>query len=128
MEEGVKEEEALITLEGERVNMPKVLPNLNEGLLPQIPVRGRLLFFPEFWTHISDTWVQDIVSRGYSLNFLHPRPPLTQGIVVPTIVAKDQEIEDLLRKDVIEGIDLNSPGFYSVFFLVSKKDGGLRHF
>ena len=37
-----------------------------------------------------------------------------------------QEIEDMLKKDAIEIVDLESPGFYSIFFLVPKKDGGQR--
>jgi hypothetical protein len=37
-----------------------------------------------------------------------------------------QEITELLQKDAIEVVDPRSKGFYSTFFVVPKKDGGLR--
>ena len=116
-----------------RNRLKRTLPNEVTGLFPQLPVGGRLQMFQDFWTcHTSDIWAQDIVSRGYSLEFLHPYPPLEQGIVIPTIVRADrevyvlEEIQDLLKKGSIERVDPDSPGFYSVFFLVEKKDGGYR--
>ncbi len=71
-------------------------------------------------------WVLHTVERGYKTQF-GSRPPLFNG-VFPNMVGPEQslvmeqEVETLLRKEAIEV----ESRFYSRYFVVSKKDGGLR--
>jgi hypothetical protein len=100
-------------------------------LRPLLPVGGRLTQFQEFWNHnIVDKWAKQIVIQGYYIPFL-VKPQLTTQ-VRRTFLPKDQhpvlleEIEQMLAKDAIEQVHPKTPGFYSTFFLVPKKDGGQR--
>ncbi|KAL0147122.1 hypothetical protein M9458_057646, partial [Cirrhinus mrigala] len=77
-------------------------------------------------------WVLRTVEKGYAIQFGAPPPPFDG--VFPTLVGSEQalvmeqEVETLLRKEAIEVVppqDRES-GFYSRYFIVPKKDGGLR--
>ncbi len=77
-------------------------------------------------------WVLQTVERGYKMQF-RSRPPLFNG-VFPTLVGPEQalvmeqEVDTFLRKEAIEVVpplDRES-GFYSRYFIIPKKDGGLR--
>ncbi|KAI2654754.1 Transposon Ty3-G Gag-Pol polyprotein [Labeo rohita] len=77
-------------------------------------------------------WVLRTVERGYRIQFGAPPPPFNG--VFPTVVSPEQglvmeqEVETLLRKEAIKVVppyDRES-GFYSRYFIVPKKDGGLR--
>ncbi|KAI2668278.1 putative uridine nucleosidase 2 [Labeo rohita] len=77
-------------------------------------------------------WVLHTVERGYRIQFGAPPPPFNG--VSPTLVGPEQglvmeqEVATLLRKEAIEVVpplDRES-GFYSRYFIVPKKDGGLR--
>ncbi|KAL0194632.1 hypothetical protein M9458_008204, partial [Cirrhinus mrigala] len=77
-------------------------------------------------------WVLRTVEKGYAIQFGAPPPPFDG--VFPTLVGPEQalvmeqEVETLLRKEAIEVVppqDRES-GFYSRYFIVPKKDGGLR--
>ncbi|KAI2655602.1 Transposon Ty3-G Gag-Pol polyprotein [Labeo rohita] len=77
-------------------------------------------------------WVLRTVERGYRIQFGALPPPFNG--VFPTVVSPEQdlvmeqEVETLLRKEAIEVVppqDRES-GFYSRYFVVPKKDGGLR--
>lgn len=77
-------------------------------------------------------WVLFTVEHGYKIQFC-ARPPRFNGIA-PTIVkpeqalVMEQEVLALLIKGAIERVlplDRES-GFYSRYFIVPKKDGGLR--
>ncbi|KAI2657541.1 hypothetical protein H4Q32_008891 [Labeo rohita] len=77
-------------------------------------------------------WVLRTVKRGYHIQFGAPLPPFNG--VFPTVVSPEQglvmeqEVGTLLRKEAIEVVppqDRES-GFYSRYFIVPKKDGGLR--
>ncbi|KAL0161734.1 hypothetical protein M9458_045459, partial [Cirrhinus mrigala] len=77
-------------------------------------------------------WVLRTVEKGYSIQFGAPPPPFDG--VFPTVVGPEQalvmeqEVVSLLRKEAIEVVppqDRES-GFYSRYFIVPKKDGGLR--
>ncbi len=85
------------------------------------------------WKLLSNVphWVLHTVERGYRIQF-GPCPPLFNG-VFPTLVGPEQalvmvqEVDTLLRKEAIEVVpplDRES-GFYSRFFIIPKKDGGL---
>jgi ribonuclease HI len=100
-------------------------------ILPLIPVGGRLQMFQMFWVqNITDKWAKQVVSQGYYIPFL-ARPNLTCQ-VIRTILPQSQhavlleEIQQMLVKNAIEEVNPQTPGFYSTFFLVPKKDGGQR--
>ncbi|KAL0168890.1 hypothetical protein M9458_037112, partial [Cirrhinus mrigala] len=77
-------------------------------------------------------WVLHTVERGYRIQFGAPPPPFNgvsstlvgpeQGLVM------EQEVATLLRKEAIEVVPPHEreSGFYSRYFIVPKKDGGLR--
>ncbi len=77
-------------------------------------------------------WVLGVIKRRYTLQFRH-RPPHFNGVVqslsLPwNALVLRQEVYNLLKKGVIEKVppsELES-GFYSRYFVVPKRDGGLR--
>ncbi|KAL0159829.1 hypothetical protein M9458_043554, partial [Cirrhinus mrigala] len=77
-------------------------------------------------------WVLRTVERGYRIQFGAPPPPFNG--VFPTVVSPEQglvmeqEVDTLLRKEAIEVVPPHDreSGFYSRYFIVPKKDGGLR--
>ncbi|KAI2646546.1 Transposon Ty3-G Gag-Pol polyprotein [Labeo rohita] len=77
-------------------------------------------------------WVLHTVERGYRIQFGAPPPPFNG--VFPTLVGPEQglvmeqEVATLLRKEAIEVVPphVRESGFYSRYFIVPKKDGGLR--
>ncbi|KAL0198941.1 hypothetical protein M9458_007481, partial [Cirrhinus mrigala] len=79
-------------------------------------------------------WVLRTVERGYRIKFGAP-PPHFNG-VFPTVVSPEQglvmeqEVDTLLRKEAIEVVPPHDreSGFYSRYFIIPKKDGGLRPF
>ncbi len=80
---------------------------------------------------VSD-WVMGIIKRGYSLQFAR-RPPRFSGVVSTSVQGENarvlrSEVMTLLEKGAIEMVPpaLSESGFYSRYFLVPKKDGGLR--
>ncbi len=80
---------------------------------------------------VSD-WVLGIIKRGYSFQFAR-RPPRFSG-VVPTLVQSTDthvlrsEVMNLLAKRAVETVPpaQSESGFYNHYFLILKKDGGLR--
>ncbi|KAI2664189.1 Obscurin [Labeo rohita] len=77
-------------------------------------------------------WVLHTVERSYRIQFGAPPPPFNG--VSPTLVGPEQglvmeqEVATLLRKEAIEVVPPHEreSGFYSRYFIVPKKDGGLR--
>ncbi|KAL0175067.1 hypothetical protein M9458_031035, partial [Cirrhinus mrigala] len=77
-------------------------------------------------------WVLHTVERGYRIQFGAPLPPFNG--VSPTLVGPEQglvmeqEVATLLRKEAIEVVPPHDreSGIYSRYFIVPKKDGGLR--
>jgi len=95
-------------------------------------VAGRLAHFLPFWQKITrDAWVLDIVQNGYKIELTSTHP--TRG-VVPTkpppsgIDTLSEEVAGLLRKGAVVPIPLDQEedGYFSTYFIVPKKDGGLR--
>jgi ribonuclease HI len=96
-------------------------------------VGGRLSKFVNFWQNqVKESWVNKIVSEGYSLEFVR-RPSFVA--VKETKVSKlehvkviQHEVAELLRKQAIELVPVaqEKAGFYSTFFVVPKKSGELR--
>ena len=83
-------------------------------------------------TTATDLWVVATLREGYSLQFR--RRPLAAGLVKHTVIsnpvkaaALDQELDTLLAKGAIEPVEVGDrTGFYSTYFLVTKKTGGFR--
>ncbi|KAL0148085.1 hypothetical protein M9458_056625, partial [Cirrhinus mrigala] len=76
-------------------------------------------------------WVLRTVERGYHIQFSAPPPPFNG--VSPTLVGPEQglvmeqQVDTLLRKEAIDVVPPHDreSGFYSRYFIVLKKDGGL---
>ncbi len=71
------------------------------------------------------SWVLHTVERGYRIQFGSPPPTLVgpeQALVM------EREVDTLLREEAIEVVPPHEreSGFYSRYFIVPKKDGGLR--
>ena len=96
-----------------------------------IPVGGRLSHFHHFWDkNIRDKWTRSVVKWGYSVEFL-TLPHLTTSVSDTNLSPQKEpfllkEIDEMLIKNAIEEVDPLTPGFYSTFFLIAKKDGGQR--
>ncbi len=81
----------------------------------------------------SDPWVLDIIKKGYRIQFQR-RPPTFSGVHMTMVKDPVQaqilanEITTLMQKKAIVQISTSKQltGFYSKYFLVPKKDGGLR--
>ena len=92
-----------------------------------------LRFAPQWHAITADSWVRNVVVKGYSLPF-KTRPPLSSSpvdIQLPAdperCVILDTEVHTMLVKGAIEPVaNPWSPGFYSHIFLVPKKNGKWR--
>ncbi len=93
-----------------------------------------LATWAESWQAIPgmSNWVLGILKQGYTLNLA--RSPLQFCGVVSTSIQRSNahvlraEVMSLLAKGAMETVPpaQSESGFYSRYFLVSKKDGGLR--
>ncbi len=77
-------------------------------------------------------WLLSVIERGYTLQF-RCRPPRFNGVVQSLTSPRNaqalrQEIGCLLEKGAVERVPPNEleSGFYSRYFVVPKRDGGLR--
>ncbi len=77
-------------------------------------------------------WVERTVEKGYMIQFAF-RPPRFNGVVSTSVKPErvlllTQELQALLDKGAIERVPLpdRESGYYSRYFLLPKKDGGLR--
>ena len=97
------------------------------------PVGGRLQPFSEGWIATShDAWVREVISVGLSFQW-RTRPTLTKvpwHFQPPSDKDKLQrlrkEIQDLLAKRAIVETSGDQPAWYSLVFLVPKKNGTWR--
>ncbi len=113
------------------------LPSLTSALPPcsrPLEFIQPLATRAEAWQAIPGVseWVMGIIKRGYSLQFAR-RPPRFSGVVSTSVQGENarvlrSEVMTLLEKGAIEMVPpaLSESGFYSHYFLVPKKDGGLR--
>ncbi len=114
-----------------------LLPSLTSALPPcsrPLEFIQPLATRAEAWQAIPGVseWVMGIIKRGYSLQFAR-RPPRFSGVVSTSVQGENarvlcSEVMTLLEKGAIEMVSpaLSESGFYSRYFLVPKKDGGLR--
>jgi len=101
-------------------------------LRPEVPTGGRLsCFLPEWLRITNDTWVLATIRLGYALEMQEP-PPGFRGIR-PTITRSgsatlSEEVEGLVMKCAAVHVppDQGWSGYYNTYFLVPKKDGGIR--
>ncbi len=77
-------------------------------------------------------WLTRTIRLGYAIQFAR-RPPKFSGILETSVAARNapvlrEEIAVLLAKDAIEPVPSAEmrQGFYSPYFIVPKKGGGLR--
>ena len=115
-----------------------VLPMPGSGvhcLLPQLPVGGRLTHFVSEWEAVcTNPWVLSTLRDGH-LPLWKQEPPVFSG-VRHTKVPESPEKAEVLRAEVRALIDKaaievvpqgqEASGYYSTYFLVTKKDGGFR--
>ena len=107
------------------------------GVRPEAQRAGVGRFFQQhisYWEReTTDPWVVSTLSKGYTLQFR--RRPLTLCRVKMSVVrdpakslALSRELASLLDKDAIDPVEWHTRlnGFYSVYFLIPKKDGGFR--
>ncbi len=96
-------------------------------LVPLVRSLGAWLELPRL-----SRWLLRTIRLGYVIQFAR-RPPKFRGIRFTSVLSKDApvlraEVAVLLAKDAIEPVppaEMKS-GFYSPYFIVPKKDGGLR--
>ncbi len=113
------------------------LPSLTSALPPcsrPLEFIQPLATRAEAWQAIPGVseWVMGIMKQGYSLQFAR-RSPRFSGVVSTSVQGENarvlrSEVMTLLEKGAIEMVPpaLSESGFYSRYFLVPKKDGGLR--
>jgi hypothetical protein len=116
-----------LPLQGAAKGLYKTLDTSPEGLVP-------LVNFAEAWQNLTNIspWVLRTVEIGYRLQF-QVRPPKFNGVVWTLVhpeqgLVLGQEVNSLLEKGAIERVPplVRESGFYSRYFIVPKKDGGLR--
>lgn len=99
----------------------------------QINCIGPLSLHAEAWracgTH---PWVMSTITRGYRIQF-GTKPPRFNGVLVSTAQGEaaqvlEAEIATLLSKGAIQRVPEGEieTGFYSRYFIIPKRDGGLR--
>ncbi len=101
-------------------------------LRPDLPVGGRLQqFLPAWQEFTADPWVLSIVRDGYALNMAFE--PFQSGIRSTPVISKSsevlsEEIIGLRQKAAVIPVPpgQEETGYYSTYFIVPKKDGGLR--
>ncbi len=105
-------------------------PTVGTSVTPLVPLvrsLGAWLELPR-----PSRWLLRTIRLGYAIQFAR-RPPKFRGIRFTSVLSKDApvlraEVAVLLAKDAIEPVppaEMKS-GFYSPYFIVPKKDGGLR--
>lgn len=102
--------------------------------LPYLSVGGRLERFLPDWERLPrDEYVIETIARGHLLPFMKNSKPTFRGVKY-TCVAKDkmivllEEVKKLLDKGAIQQLHHSQiqMGFYSHYFLVTKKTGEFR--
>ena len=118
------------------VGSPPQGTQLTASITPEVSLERLipLVSFLAAWKLLPNVshWVLRTVERGYRIQFGSP-PPHFSG-VLPTVVGPEQalvleqEVRTLLRKEAIEVVPPHDreSGFYSRYFIVPKKGGGLR--
>ncbi len=110
--------------------IPPRYPTAGTPVVPLVPLVRSL----RAWLALPSPsrWLIRTIRLGYAIQFA-PRPPKFRGVHFTSVKAVDThvlraEIAVLLAKDAIELVPLADmgSGFYSPYFIVPKKSGGLR--
>ncbi len=113
---------------------PLAPPQSSAGPHPTTEPLKPLRQFISAWKVIPgiSRWLLSVIERGYTLQFRR-RPPRFNGVVQSLTSPRNaqalrQEIGCLLEKGAVERVPPNEleSGFYSRYFVVPKRDGGLR--
>ena len=95
-------------------------------------IAGRLAYFKDNWSRVSqDQWILDTI-RGYKIEFVtqptQERQPRASMSSTSEQMLLAEEIAKLLTKGAVTEVtpERRPLGFYSSLFLVPKKDGGMR--
>ncbi|XP_067233771.1 uncharacterized protein [Chanodichthys erythropterus] len=114
-------------LQGVEPSAQKTPETSHERLVP-------LVEYLEEWKSLPNIsqWVLQMIEKGYKIQFGF-RPPQFNGVLAKVVdpqqsLVMEQEVVTLLQKGAIERVPPASiqSGFYSRYFIVPKKDGGLR--
>ena len=111
-------------------HLPRNTNNIFDWLAYPSPVITDIRLQPYYrnWSVITnDSWVLKIVSSGYRLEFTE-YPPLGRVQYTASNSILEEEVHSLLQKGAIQAVptaDMPN-GFYSRYFAVTKKDGGMR--
>jgi hypothetical protein len=101
---------------------------------PQHSLKPPLSSHLSTWSTLptASMWVLNTIKRGYTLQFAR-RPPRFGGVILTEVSEQSapllrEEISSLLAKQAVEIVpeERKNSGFYSRYFLVPKKDGGMR--
>ncbi len=111
-----------------RCAVPGITPEASlERLVPLVDYLAAWKLLPNV-----SRWVLRTVERGYRIQF-GSRLPQFNGVNSTLVdheqaLVMEQEVVTLLRKEAIEMVPPHEreSGFYSRYFIVPKKDGGLR--
>ncbi|CAM4608132.1 unnamed protein product [Leuciscus chuanchicus] len=94
--------------------------------------RATLSHFQVAWEAIPGIWPLNVIWHGYTLQF-KCRPPRFRGVIQSLTLPQNahvlrQEVCNLLEKGAIESVSPSEreSGFYSRYFVVPKKGGGLH--
>ncbi len=115
--------------------LPGLLDTQSQVCLPLHDTLIPLSYFLHEWEHLPGVslWVLRTIRTGYTLQF-GKNPPRFDGVHLTVVnsAAKasvlQQELSSLLQKGAIEEVPQSEVerGFFSRYFLVPKRDGGLR--
>ncbi len=115
--------------------LPGLLDTPSQVCLPQHDTLLPLSHFVHEWEHLPGVslWVLRTVRSGYTLQFGR-NPPCFDGVQLTVVNSTSkayvlqQELSSLLQKGAIEEIPQSEieQGFFSRYFFVPKRDGGLR--
>ncbi len=113
--------------------LPGLLDTPSQVCLPLHDTLIPLSHFLHEWERLPGVslWVLRTIRTGYSLQF-GKNPPCFDGVHLTVVNSASkasvlqQELSSLLQKGAIEEVPQSECGFFSRYFLVPKRDGGLR--
>jgi hypothetical protein len=127
VEDSAKRDLPDIDLNSAQVTLPQFPVKVEEG-----PVGGWLAKYWENWEAIeADPYVVQILLKGYKWEFVQ-KPVLSKVPIdfsrpknSEICLAMEEQIDKLLRIEAVELVqDISTPGYYSRFFIVPKKEPG----
>ena len=129
------ERETLLSLLNGCIN-PLIITLVQRGVTPlevdKAVIAGRLAYFKDNWSRVSqDQWILDTI-RGYKIEFVtqptQERQPRAGMSSTSEQMLLAEEMAKLLTKGAVTEVppERKPLGFYSSLFLVPTKNGGMR--